>query len=219
MKVGWVPMTMLGPDRYVHDMDLLVEEPDRLPPQNTGTINECPAHTSFISEFFTVRAPFDLELEYNHEMQALRSSSLDHDQFERFIHARHNDTGDDGVFSITVNWKLLFLADEPCRVEVYPAFRHGTPYDVAVGSFDIYRWQRPVDFTFQLDRDSIISIHKGDPLYYVRFTPGPVKLQRLEWNDDIQRCVQACNLKPLQPGYSWQLIKRAGNWHRPRKFL
>lgn len=219
MKVGWVPMTMLGPDRYVHDMDLLVEQPDRLTAQNKGTINECPAHTSFVNEFFVVRAPFDLHLEYNHQMGAVRSNTLDDTQFQRFIHVRHNDTGPDGIVSITINWKLLFLSDEDCSLEVYPAFRHGTPFDVAIGSFDIYKWQRPVDFTFQLQEDADITITRGDPLYYVRFTPGPVKLIRLEWNDDIQRAVQACNLKPLQPGYSWQLIKRTGNWHRPRKFI
>lgn len=219
IDIGWVPVSFDN-NVYQHDLDLLYSEPEKLKVQNNGLISECPAHVSFVNKFFIVRAPFDLELEYDQETNYVFSKNLTQEQYNRFIFPRFNDKGDDNKLNITVNWSILFVADEDCTVEIYPAFMHNCPFNVSIGSFNCYKWQRPIDFTFQIEKN--VSIKKGDPLYYVSFrTPKDksVNFKRLEWNDELQKSIDQCNINKLQKKLSWSLIKRTGNILRPKRFI
>lgn len=220
MQVGWLPLIFYK-GNYTHDMDLLYMEPERLTAQTNGTLTECPAHTQFLSNFFVIRAPMDLEVWYRKEDHGVASPTLNEDQFGRFINVRHTDIGDDELMHITIRWPYLFVADEDCELETYPAFYHGSPFNISVGSFNIHKWQRPVDLTFLVTEDVKINIRRGDPLFYVRFNhkDRSTKLKRLEWNEDIKRCLDQCNLKGIQRNLSWRIIETVGNWRRPRKLI
>ena len=220
IKIGWVPVSLDSNDEYNHDLDLLYYEPDTLSVQNNGLISQCPAHTSFVKNFFVIRAPFDLKLEYNEKENYVFSENLTQDQYNRFIFPRFQDRGIDNKLLVTVKWSLLFVADEPCTLEVYPAFMHEKMYNVSIGSYDCYSWQRPIDFTFEIQ--NIIDIKRGDPLYYISFrTPKnkTVKFTRLEWDDQLKKAVQQCNLNKIQRKISWPLIKKGGNFLRPKRFI
>ena len=220
IKIGWVPVSLDSNDVYNHDLDLLYSDPETLSVQNNGLISQCPAHTSFIKNFFIIRAPFDLKLTYNKKDNYVFSENLTQEQYDRFIFPRFQDQGSDNKLLVTVKWSILFVADELCTLEVYPAFMHGNPYNISVGAYDCYKWQRPVDFTFEIN--DTVDIKRGDPLYYVSFRTlnnKTVKFKRLDWNSDLQKALQQCNLNKIQKKVSWPLIKKCGNFLRPKRFI
>ena len=220
IKIGWVPITLDNSGTYSHDLDLLYFDPEKLSIQNNGLVSKCPAHTNFIKNFFVIRAPFDLKLTYDKTKDFIISENLTQEQYDRFIFPRFQDRGDDDKLNVTVNWRLLFVSDEPCNLEVYPAFMHGCPFNITVGSYDCFKWQRPIDFTFQIEEN--IDIKRGDPLYYISFRTTKqknVNFVRLDWNKELEKALQQCNISKIQKKLSWTLLNNSGNIFRPKRFI
>lgn len=224
MKIGWLPLN--GDDREVRlQSELLMYQPERLNVQDK--VQTCPAHTSFINKFFLIRAPWDLDLVYTYNATTqefdIRSKKLDQQQFDLLVSPRLTSICDDGSLWITATGGYLMLADDDCMLETYPAFLHGNPFEIAMGSFNINKWQRPCDFTFKMAPNTEINIKRGDPLYYVALKPVddsyPV-LERLEETEEIMNNVNRCTgVKEFQKNASWKIATTTGNCMRPKNFL
>jgi hypothetical protein len=88
----------------------------------------------------------------------------------------------------------LFVADEPCLMEILPPFMHDDkfPGEVVGGSFNIHSWIRTISwgFVFNSTRTKL-SIKRGDPLCYIKFTTpnltNKVSLDECILTDELKR--------------------------------
>ena len=142
-----------------------------------------------------------------------------------FTRCPANDYGgkDNALCSLLVSY--MFFADEPVWVEVYPPFLHGEVKNTRLisGTFDIYNWHRPVDFSFEILNDvKPIKIKEGQPLFYVKFVSNKFnddfELERLEWNDELNKAHNRCRPQNYLVNMAWKIMK-LGNKIRPKKFL
>lgn len=224
MKIGWIPLSG-DTISESHKSELAFIPPERLEIQEQ--VHQCPAHTTFMSKFFIVRAPWDLDLTYKYDRATqtfdIRSPDLNQVQFDLKVQPRPESVCKDGSIWITTSVRYLMLADEDCIMETYPAFLHGTPFEIAMGAFNINKWQRPCDFTFKMAPNTEISIKRGDPLFYIALKPAdnssPV-LEQMSITEEVITQVDRCTgLKEYQKNVSWKMINTTGNCMRPKNFL
>lgn len=75
------------------------------------------------------------------------------------------------LFQFNLNY--LFVADEPCLMEILPPFMHNEnlPGEVVGGAFNIHKWIRTISWGFIFAKTSSkLSIKRGDTLCYIKFT-------------------------------------------------
>ena len=223
VKIGWTPYKRL-PD--MESMDLIYFEPEKLDyyKDTTSYFMKCPAVSNFHKKFFVIRSPFDLELNYDRKGGEVKISE-DQKFYDRFVSWRRTEYGEHERPLFSFLFQYMFVADEPVWIELYPAFLHGEPNNTRLisGTFDIYNWQRPVDFSFEvLDDQKPIMVKRGQPLFYVRFLSNKLnddfKLQEIEWTDELLKLYKRCSPQNWVEGLSWKLMK-AGNRHRPKKLI
>jgi len=228
-KIGWVPFTRSYSDRYhmLNFLDLIIEEPKKLTgfyKNSKSSFTKCPANAAFLKNIYVVRAPFDLEIKYFRDQRKIWISQkqlfVDHMLLPRF---GEYSEADKALCSLLVSY--MFFADEPVWIEVYPPFLHGEVKNTRLinGTFDIYNWHRPVDFSFEILNDTkSIKIKEGQPLYYVKFVSNKLnddfQLQRLEWNDELQKAHDRCRPQNYLVNMAWKIMK-LGNKIRPKKFI
>jgi len=144
---------------------------------------------------------------------------------EHMVLPRFGEYGikDKALCSLLVSY--MFFADEPVWIEVYPPFLHGEVKNTRFinGTFDIYNWHRPVDFTFEILNDKKpIKIKEGQPLFYIKFISNKLnddfELQRLEWNEELNKAHNRCRPQNYLVNMAWKIMK-LGNKLRPKKFI
>ena len=94
------------------------------------------------------------------------------------------------MFQFNLNY--LFIADDPCLMEILPPFMHMDkfPGEVIGGSYNIHSWIRSISwgFVFANTKNKLV-IKRGDPLCYVKFTTPKlnsfVQLKECILTDDI----------------------------------
>ena len=96
------------------------------------------------------------------------------------------------MFQFNLNY--LFIADEPCLMEILPPFMHKDkfPGEVIGGSYNIHSWVRSISWGFVFnDIKKPLVVKRGDPLCYVKFTTPDLKskvtLKECLLTDDIIR--------------------------------
>jgi hypothetical protein len=94
------------------------------------------------------------------------------------------------MFQFNLNY--LFIADDPCLMEILPPFMHMDkfPGEVIGGSYNIHSWIRSISWGFVFnDTKKKLVIKRGDPLCYVKFTTPKlnsfVQLKECILTDDI----------------------------------
>ena len=228
-KIGWVPFkkSYSNPHHLLDFLDLVIKEPKKLTgfyKNNTSSFTRCPANAAFLKNLFVVRSPFDLEIKYFRDQKKIWVSQKQL-FVEHMVLPRFNDYGgkDNALCSLLVSY--MFFADEPVWVEVYPTFLHGEVKNTRLisGTFDIYNWHRPVDFSFEILNDvKPIKIKEGQPLFYVKFVSNKFnddfELERLEWNDELNKAHNRCRPQNYLVNMAWKIMK-LGNKIRPKKFL
>ena len=227
--VGWTPYKY-SPSFKKYDLEFTHNT--YFPPEKISDIykdtksefKRCPANKQFLKNFWMIRSPFDVELNINRKDDTCR---INQNQrfFDAFIFVRWGQYTETDLMSVSFSFQYMFVADEPVWIELYPAFLHGEPNNTRLisGTFDIYNWQRPVDFSFEvLDDQKPIMVKRGQPLFYVRFLSNKLnddfKLQEIEWTDELLKLYKRCSPQNWVEGLSWKLMK-AGNRHRPKKLI
>lgn len=214
MKIYYAPMLtrqMAGQEIIAGGLELASIAPEKLSAQIGMEL--CPASSSFMSNFYLVRSPMDIDLTF--DGQRVWSDTFTQTKFDKFIRNRIDISTPEYAW-VTVHVGNVFVSEEPCSLELYPAFLHGCPYEIAIGSFDISKWQRPADFTFKLRADAgTVKIKRGDPLYYVRLKPlkpnEGVKLERIDLKEVNDAVVNCTSVKEVQTNLSWKIATGEGN--------
>jgi len=229
-KIGWLPFkkSYSVPDYFVEPLELIIKEPEKLNnfyKDTHSSFTKCPANATFLKNLFVVKSPFDLEIKYFRDEKRVwvsqKQNFVEHMIDPRFI---NNYTEKDyALCSLLVSY--MFVADEPVWIEVYPPFLHGEVKNTRLinGTFDIYNWQRPVDFSFEILNDKKpIKIKEGQPLYYIKFVSKKLnddfELKRLKWTKDLIDAHKVCQPQNFFVNMAWKIMK-LGNKIRPKKFL
>lgn len=195
-------------------LSLLIKEPEAVLPQiikardtsNARHFTKCPAFQDYYKNTFVIRSPIDITLNYDASNKFLSIHPQGQEFYNATVLHRANDVGyeDAGLFSLGVSY--LFIADKDCLIELLPVSMHDNPnasnFRVITGTFNISKWFRPVEFSFEL-LTSTMRVNQGDPLFYVRFVPqdgSKVVLKHKEYTDEEEGIALKCgNVKVAQP--------------------
>jgi len=129
------------------------------------------------------------------------------------------------IHSIEYDFKWIFFSEESIKMHVYQPYMHQTEafkYGyVASGSYDIGKWFRPVNATYNLwEGNDYISVKQNDPLIYLDFDiDEKVELREFSINQEILDISQAClgykNYRPNQPfSKIYEVFEKSGNRKR-----
>lgn len=159
-----------------------------------GGINghlKCPAFKDFFYNCYVLSFPYDLHLRLDPTSQSFTILESSVTLPPEMILVRWGQQYVDTRVVISLNPYILFDVAGDVLLEVGPAFLHAVEPRLRrlrpiPGAFNIGRWFRPIDFTFELDlADGDIKLRKGDPVLYLRFiTPN---------NESIRLCQQPFN--------------------------
>jgi len=227
-EIGWTPFKKsYHRDINMEFIDMTAKEPEKINNFYKGTTSlftKCPANATFLKNLFLIRAPFDLEIKIKRKEKFIW---VNQKQLfvENCIDPRFNQYGENDKALCSVLFSYIFFADQPVWIEVYPPFLHGEVKNTRFinGTFDIYNWHRPVDFSFEiLDDTKPIKIKENQPLYYVKFLSNKLnddfELKRLEWTEELNIAHKRCMSNNFLVNFAWKLMK-LGNKIRPKKFI
>jgi len=225
INIGW---TYVKSEPKLEVVENLFFEPEKISDvykDTTSLFKKCPANTSFLKSFFCIKSPVDLYLKYNrqnHTYEINQSQNF----VDSFFDPRLNDFDrkkDKALVSL--KFMYMFVSDEPVWIETYPAFLHGEVVNTRFvnGGFDIYKWQRPVDFSFEiLDDNRPVQIKRGQPLFYVKFIGqnfnDDFKLKKIQWTNELLKTMRSCQPQNFIQGLGWKLMQ-LGNKNRPKKLV
>lgn len=162
---------------------------------------KCPAFKDFFYNCHVLSFPFDLQLRLNPEKQTLSIIHSSIDVAPDMILVRWSQKHAGTRVVISIHPFILFDTSDHVLMEVGPAFLHATEPRVRrltpiPGAFNIGRWLRPIDFTFEVDPlEGDIELRKGDPLLYLRFmTPNneAVRIHKRPFDADFSRRALEC---------------------------
>jgi hypothetical protein len=168
---------------------------------------KCPAFTDLYKNTYVIKCPIDLVLSYGKDENGfpkLICESHDQQFCDKFIIQRQV-TENNKFNMISLSFGYLMFSDSSLEAEVcYPSMSHhksDTLKNISVisGKYDIGKWVRPLEFSFEVhDISKPIIFKRGDPLYYVRFhTDKKIKLVRSEVTTDLMDIVESCALVKL----------------------
>ncbi len=141
----------------------------------------CPAVRGYFDGVFAVTSPFSLRLRLTRGPDGARVqpvypfSSLSEALFRQFLTVEPIESWrDPRLVVLQFPSPYLFFADEPvCIEQFFPslATNVGANWQVVPGNFDIYSWQRPLNWAIEWDSSlGDFEIRAGDVQYFVRFS-------------------------------------------------
>jgi len=230
IEIGWTPYKYSDYEKKPHTMEFIDNvyfEPEKLSnfyANNKSAFKHCPANAQFLKNFWVIKSPFDLTLNVNRKE---KHCYINQNQrfFNTFVDMRWNEFTETDLALCSFNFCYLFVSDKPVMIEVYPAFLHGQVKNTRIinGSFNIYKWQRPVDFSFEILNDNEpVEIKREQPLFYVKFLSNNIEenfqLKNIEWTDELLKLNKRTHIANWVSGLSWKLLNK-GNKGRPKKLV
>tara|TARA_B100000683_G_scaffold82664_1_gene81561 strand:- start:20376 stop:21080 length:705 start_codon:yes stop_codon:yes gene_type:complete len=214
--------------------DLLVLEPERFKTPkivnksyNKRGVIDCPSYQGFYNNLFILKSPVSFNAIPKEGGVDIESDEVDTHQLQGLVTLHQPDEMYDvnkPMFQFNLNY--LFVADQPCLMEILPPFLKPNkfPGEVIGGSYNIHSWVRSISWGFVFNNtDKKLSIKRGDPLCYVKFTPNNLKtnvtLQECELTEDlIKELDKKRYLTQFKKGGIINLMSRALKL-RPKKLL
>jgi hypothetical protein len=207
ITVNWSPRSLVDKTQPTKATTILDFEPVKITSLigKDSVYAKCPAFIDYTKNTFALLAPFDIDIKISHKdgQCFVDIGGFNSMFFDDFFVVRQ-----DGTFSFAPS--LVFTSKETVIVESLPLLMINTELSKkvthVVGSFDISKWVRPVEWAFILNEDTTLSIKRGDPIFCVRFaTPNNeiVKLERFYPDQLFENIHAACvQAKLLQKGMS-----------------
>jgi hypothetical protein len=154
----------------------------------------CPAFIDYVKNAFIVLAPCDLSINFDETSSRVRISPGANYSGEynfKILYSKVKDRYNEktGILTMTLPPSVFVWSDFHCMIESIPMMLDveteiSKKISIVPGTYDISRWFRPIDFTFQLHKDeNSLLINRGDPLFCFRLTTecnDKVKLNRVK---------------------------------------
>jgi hypothetical protein len=191
--------------------------------KNVASYHLCKSLQKLTKNMYVLTAPFDAT--------AVLSGNFDNSFITSNDSLWNNRVGSmSGMYSIDYDFSWIFFSEEPVFIRQTPPYFHNTAVNksgyVTSGSFEIDKWFRPINVTFNLwEGNNKISVIKGEPLFYADFQTEnnrPVILKQFELTQELyDYCYQATILiKPFIPLESLDgLYSRFTRSNRDKKIL
>jgi len=137
-------------------------------------IRKCPAYIDALKNTYVICSPIDYDVEINKETNQIvlhTPNTLP----PNMIHGRFNQAMESAFSLATFSYgAILFESHKENvwieQIDPFLEWERKNPIRVTTGKFNIKRWCRPIDFTFEYkDKAVHLKIKRGDPLFYVRF--------------------------------------------------
>jgi len=177
MLVGWCHSTAEGSAVFPAPERLhLPKDPS---PTKRGALS-CPAVRATAQGFYVVTSPFSLRLRYRQTgevgtfVPVYPFTTINDAKLAEWLRVEpRNCWRSETITAFQFPSPYLFLTDEYAEIEqCHPILSEVSSLNwrLIPGRFDIYGWQRPLNWAIEWDtRCGDLIIRVGDPLYYVRF--------------------------------------------------
>jgi hypothetical protein len=130
--------------------------------------------------YFAIKSPFSLRLRFkkNDDVVSIVPiypyTTINESKLGELLKLEPRDLWrSDDIPLLQIPSPYFFVADEPIDIEqCQPIFADTTSLNwrIIAGRFDIYGWQRPLNWAIEWDtKCGDLIIKMGEPLYYVRF--------------------------------------------------
>lgn len=203
-EVFWAPWFISDGQSWDnrHALDLLLPTPKPMlnlcqANRHGASYTKCPAFTDAITNVFVIQAPFDLNIFYDPESDRASINSFDQDFYDRFVYFRPRPRHHPPLLTLTPS--ILFYSNESVTLvsQEVPIIASEATKNIKhiVGEYNIGKWIRPIDWTFELAFGTEVRIKRGDPLFSVKFQTQnnkPVKLTRVAMTQDLYTAATAC---------------------------
>ena len=233
MNVGWActaeeaTICYNPPERFILEMDKTSK--------GLGYLS-CPAIRDYFQSTFYITSPFSLQLSCTIISSGLvirpvyPFTSLSEAKVHEFIKVESESSWrNKDVVVLQMPSPYVFFADEQVILKQEPA-QLITPsshsWRLIPGQFNIYDWQRPLNFSvewYPAAGDFILRV--GEPIYFMTFhspdglSAGPVNLINSEITPDILRQMkQSQGITSLRRGVK-PLLKLSGQLRKERKLI
>jgi hypothetical protein len=165
--------------------------------QNPGSeFIHCPAFIEYVKNAFVIKSAYNLKILIDSENQrvsvkphSINESEFNYDVIKPTLKSRGFNSGS---LTLTLPPSIYFWSKKSCHIESMSMILD-TKHDICQkakvipGTFDISRWFRHLDFTFQINENiKETIINRGDPLFAVRFVTKnneKVSLMRVKFED------------------------------------
>jgi hypothetical protein len=194
----------------------------------------CPAVINFYKNVFILKSPVSVDLKivetnpgmYELQPEKPENYDLSPPVWNRLFDFIGNVGVEGAVPTLQLRNGMTFVADEPCTIQLLPAFNHKNdiPGDVICGEFDIHAWQRSVQYSLAWkDTDKPLRIKRGEPLFYVKIIvhkdpTEKVELVKLKSNPQLLKAIFRTQGVPGYIRNVFQLFDIARKM-RPKKFI
>jgi hypothetical protein len=240
VKVGWTPFVhnegqpsdSFG---YFSEWQNVAVQPPELAYKTIAGDREgsdilpCPAIQGYFKNTYLIRCPVDFTIIPKPNAKTYSIDRFDQKFFNEWCIRRPNDFINPDRPICTLGPKMVFVADEDVIIESLPAMMHDSPtlrnIRVIPGTYNIHRWIRPLDFTFEiLDPSQPLEFKRGDPLFYVRFIDKKgrkVELERIEQSNDLLKTMYGMIVVKnyIQKLGLEKMYEMAHDWIKNRKWL
>ena len=223
LQIGWY--------LNVNDGGIAFDPPSRFIPQKDPSkagkgFLSCPAVRNYFEGIFQICSPFSLRLRYTEEGKFIRLrpvypfTSLSESKFSEFITVEPPDTWRNShTATLQFPSPYTFFSDTPATVEQFhPSLAASTAMNwrVIPGKFDIYSWQRPLNWGIEWDTNlGDLIIRAGEPQYFVKFSEPkadgcPIELIECEFTKALEeRMKLSRGITGIRKG-TVPLMKKAG---------
>jgi hypothetical protein len=218
------------------------DPPSKLIPPKDVTANSkgflsCPAVRKFSEGIYQVFSPFSLKLrvvENNGQLAIVPVypfTSLNEEVARIFIKIEPQESWNTKTTAvIQIPSPYVFISDHKILIEQFSpelSKKSKMNWRVIPGKFDIYAWQRPLNWAFEWDLScGDFEIRAGEPQYNIRFIPQEqpiekckITLEKLELNKSIlERLALTRDVAKIKRGTS-QLFSKAAQLRENKTFL
>ena len=199
-KIYWTPL-----DDGTPEMQILFAEPENLfkhlQKTRTGSVHmRCPAFVDFIKNTYVIKSPFNIQIYVNRKTKSLKINGVPETIINKFIINRIHMSGEKSPAVLTLPPSYIFYSDDDVQIETIHAFMETNDsvsnLMLIPGTYNISKWIRAVDFSFEVKNDiKIIDIKKDDVLFYVKFktkNESKVELERVPMTVELNRAMLSC---------------------------
>ena len=168
-----------------------LEKPEKLllpkdkTPNKRGFLS-CPAVTHALAGVVVIKSSFSLHLKFKRVEDAYLITpiypftSISHPKLSEFLRLEPKESWlSETIPALQFPTPYLFVADESIEVEQFSPSLVSVSnmnWRVIPGRFNIYGWQRPLNWAIEWDtKCGDLIVKQGDPLYFVRFFDGSGK--------------------------------------------
>jgi hypothetical protein len=160
----------------------------------------CPAFVDFFKNTYYILSPYDEHIVIDRQNgNTIAVNEFSQKMFDTYVLNRGKWIHNSEPYQLSLPPRIVFWSDESVVMESFPALQSTSVHNNIMpipGTFNISKWIRPIDFTFEIiDDTKPIIIKRGDPLFCVRFLTENgerVELERTLQDERLEKAMTSC---------------------------